>query len=100
MDIITTRLEREFNIPVIATSPSVIYKVTMTNGEILDIDSPNKMPEQVKISKIEEPYIYTNIIVPSEYIGPIMELCQNKRGIYNYQIKKKIRTHTEEAEKK
>ena len=82
MDIITTRLEREFNIPVIATSPSVIYKVTMTNGEILDIDSPNKMPEQVKISKIEEPYIYTNIIVPSEYIGPIMELCQNKRGIY------------------
>ncbi len=82
MDIITTRLEREFNIPVIATSPSVIYKVTMTNGEILDIDSPNKMPEQVKISKIEEPYIYTNIIVPSEYIGSIMELCQNKRGIY------------------
>ena len=82
MDIITTRLEREFNIPVIATSPSVIYKVTMSNGEILDIDSPNKMPEQVKISKIEEPYIYTNIIVPSEYIGPIMELCQNKRGIY------------------
>ena len=82
MDIITTRLEREFNLPVIATSPSVIYKVTLTNGEILEIDSPNKMPEQVKISKIEEPYIYTNIIVPAEYIGPIMELCQNKRGIY------------------
>ena len=82
MDIITTRLEREFNLPVIATSPSVIYKITMTNGEILEIDSPNKMPEQVKIAKIEEPYIYTNIIVPSEYIGPIMELCQNKRGIY------------------
>lgn len=82
MDIITTRLEREFHLNVIATSPSVIYKVTLTNGELQDIDSPNKMPEQVKIKKIEEPYIYTNIIVPSEYIGPIMELCQNKRGIY------------------
>ena len=82
MDIITTRLDREFNLPVIATSPSVIYKVTLTNGEIIEIDSPNKMPEPVKISKIEEPFIYTNIIVPAEYIGAIMELCQNKRGIY------------------
>ncbi len=82
MDIITTRLDREFNLPVIATSPSVIYKVTLTNGEVIKIDSPNKMPEPVKISKIEEPFIYTNIIVPAEYIGAIMELCQNKRGIY------------------
>ncbi len=82
MDIITTRLDREFNLPVIATSPSVIYKVTLTNGEEIEIDSPNKMPEPVKISKIEEPFIYTNIIVPAEYIGTIMELCQNKRGIY------------------
>ena len=82
MDIITTRLEREFNIPVIATSPSVIYHVTLTNGEQIEVDSPNKMPDTVKISKIEEPYIYTNIIVPSEYIGSIMELCQNKRGVY------------------
>ena len=82
MDIITTRLEREFNIPVIATSPSVIYHVTLTNGEMIEVDSPNKMPDMVKISKIEEPYIYTNIIVPSEYIGSIMELCQNKRGVY------------------
>ena len=82
MDIITTRLEREFNIPVIATSPSVIYHVTLTNGEQIEVDSPNKMPDAVKISKIEEPYIYTNIIVPSEYIGSIMDLCQNKRGVY------------------
>ena len=82
MDIITTRLDREFNLPVIATSPSVIYKVTLTNGEVIEIDSPNKMPEPVKINKIEEPFIYTNIIVPAEYIGAIMELCQNKRGIY------------------
>lgn len=82
MDIITTRIEREFNIPVIATSPSVIYEVSLTNGETVMIDSPNKMPEPVKIKEIKEPYIYTNIIVPSEYIGSIMELCQNKRGIY------------------
>jgi len=82
MDIITTRIDREFNIPVIATSPSVVYHVRLTNGEEVFVDSPNKMPEVVKISKIEEPYIFTNIIVPSDYIGPIMELCQNKRGIY------------------
>ncbi len=82
MDIIMTRIEREFNIEIIATSPSVIYKVTKTNGEIEQIDSPTKMPNTTYIKKIEEPYIYTNIIVPSEYIGAIMELCQNKRGIY------------------
>ena len=82
MDIILTRLEREFNLDTIATSPSVVYKVTLTNGEVIEIDSPNKMPDKAKISKIEEPYIYTNIIAPSEYIGPIMTLCQNKRGIY------------------
>ncbi len=82
MDIILTRLEREFNLDTIATSPSVVYKVTLTNGEVIEIDSPHKMPDKAKISKIEEPYIYTNIIAPSEYIGPIMTLCQNKRGIY------------------
>ncbi len=82
MDIIITRMEREFGIEIIATSPSVIYKLTQTNGEVYDIDSPNKMPNATYIKKIEEPYIYTNIIVPSEYIGAIMELCQNKRGIY------------------
>ena len=82
MDIILTRLEREFNLDTIATSPSVVYKVTLTNGEEIEIDSPNKMPDKAKISKIAEPYIYTNIIAPSEYIGPIMTLCQNKRGIY------------------
>ena len=82
MDIILTRLEREFNLDTIATSPSVIYRVTLTSGEVLEIDSPNKMPDKSKIKYIEEPYIYTNIITPSEYIGPIMTLCQNKRGIY------------------
>ena len=82
MDVIISRIEREFNIGIIATSPSVIYHVTLTSGEIVDIDSPNKMPDRAKISDIEEPYIYTSIITPSEYVGPIMELCQNKRGIY------------------
>ena len=82
MDIILTRLEREFNLDTIATSPSVIYRVTLTSGEVLEIDSPNKMPDKSKIKLIEEPYIYTNIITPSDFIGPIMTLCQNKRGIY------------------
>ena len=82
MEIIMSRIEREFGIGIIATSPSVIYKVTLTDKRVLEIDSPNKMPDRTYIAKIEEPYIYTNIIVPSEYIGPIMELCQNKRGIY------------------
>lgn len=82
MDIIITRIEREFDIEIIATSPSVIYKVTKTDGEIIEVDSPNKMLDKTHIKKIEEPYIYTNIIVPSDYIGAIMELCQNKRGIY------------------
>ena len=82
MDVIITRIEREFNIGIIATSPSVIYKVTLTDGSLIEVDSPNKMPDRAKISMIEEPYIYTSIIAPSEYVGPIMELCQNKRGIY------------------
>ena len=82
MDIIMTRLQREFDLDVIATSPSVIYEVELTNGEIVQIDSPTKMPDKVKIKEIKEPYIKTNIFVPSEYIGPIMELCQDKRGNY------------------
>ncbi len=82
MDIIMTRLEREFDLDVIATSPSVIYEVDLTNGSTELIDSPSKMPERGLIKEIREPYIRTNIFVPSEYIGPIMELCQDKRGIY------------------
>ena len=82
MDVIITRIEREFNIGIIATSPSVVYEVTLTDGSIIDVDAPSKMPEKTKINYIKEPYIYTNIIAPSEYIGAIMELCQNKRGIY------------------
>ena len=82
MDIIISRIEREFDINIIATSPSVIYEVTLTSGDEILVDSPTKMPERTYIKEIREPYIYTNIIVPSDYIGGIMELCQNKRGIY------------------
>ena len=82
MEIIEERIEREFGIDLIATSPSVIYEVELTNGNVVFIDSPSKMPERQKIKDIKEPYIRTNIFVPSEYIGSIMELCQNKRGNY------------------
>ena len=82
MEIIEERIEREFGIDIIATSPSVIYEVTLTNGEETIVDSPAKMPDRVLIKEIREPFITTNIFVPSEYIGAIMELCQDKRGIY------------------
>ena len=82
MDIIEERIEREFGIALIATSPSVVYDVTLTDGSHLMVDSPVKMPDRVKIKKFEEPYISSNIFVPAEYIGPIMELCQSKRGNY------------------
>lgn len=82
MEIIEERIEREFNIDLIATSPSVVYEVELTDRTIIYVDSPSKMPERQKIKDIKEPYIRTNIFVPSEYIGSIMELCQNKRGNY------------------
>jgi GTP-binding protein LepA len=82
MEIIKERLEREYNIDVITTSPSVIYELTLNNNEIITIDSPAKMPPRQQILSIKEPYIKTNIIAPSEYIGPVMELCQQKRGQY------------------
>ncbi len=82
MDIINTRLEREFGLNVIATSPSVIYEVYKTDGSCMYIDSPTKMPDRQIIDYIKEPYIYTNIIAPSSYVGSIMELCQEKRGIF------------------
>ena len=82
MEIIEERIEREFGIDLIATSPSVIYEVTLTNGDIINVDSPVKLPDRQKIADIKEPYIKRNIFGPSECIGAIMELCQNKRGNY------------------
>ena len=86
LEIIQERIEREFGIELIVTSPSVVYDVTLTDGSHVMVDSPAKMPERVRIKDIEEPYIRTNIFVPSEYIGPIMELCQDKRfyGVFRY----------------
>lgn len=83
MDVIEERIRREFGIDIIATSPSVIYKVDLTNGETMEIDSPNKMPDRATIRSIQEPFIRTNILVPTEYIGSIMNLCQDKRGIFD-----------------
>lgn len=82
MDIIEERIEREFKIDLIATSPSVIYQVVLTDGTCLEIDAPNKLPARETIEEIREPYVKVSIYSPSEYIGSIMELCQNKRGIY------------------
>ena len=82
MEIIEERITREFNIELIATSPSVIYELELTNGERTKIDNPCEMPERVRIKDIYEPYVKASIFVPSEYIGAIMELCQEKRGIY------------------
>ena len=98
MEIIEERIEREFNIEIIATSPSVIYEVTLTDGSNITIDSPAKLPDRQKISSIREPYIKTNIFTPSEYIGPLMELCQNKRGTYvnmDYIDKTRVNIHYE-----
>jgi len=98
LEIIQERIEREFGIDLIVTSPSVVYDVLLTDGTHVMVDSPAKMPERVRIKDIEEPYIRTNIFVPSEYIGPIMELCQDKRGNYvsmEYLDTKRVNIHYE-----
>ena len=82
MEIIEERIEREFGIDLIATSPSVIYEVIMTDGVKEMIDCPSKMPRREVISKVLEPFVKCSIFTPSEYIGPIMELCQDKRGTF------------------
>ena len=80
MEITEERIEREFGIDLIATSPSVVYEVILTNQTKVMVDSPTKMPKRELISKTLEPYVKCSIFTPSEYIGPIMELCQDKRG--------------------
>ena len=98
LEIIKERIEREFNINLIVTSPSVIYEIELTDNTIINIDSPSKMPDKVRIKDIKEPYIRTSIFVPSNYIGPIMELCQDKRGNYismEYIDKTRVNIHYE-----
>ena len=82
MDIVQERLEREYNLDLILTAPSVIYHINLTDGTTMYLDNPAKMPDGSKISSIEEPYVKASIMTPKEYVGPIMELCQERRGIY------------------
>ncbi len=82
MEVVQERLEREYGLNLIATAPSVIYKVTMTDGSVIYIDNPSMMPEATLVDFIEEPYVKASIMVPNEYIGPVMQLSQDKRGIY------------------
>ncbi len=98
LEIISERIEREFNIEIIATTPSVNYEITLTDNTTIYIDNPSLMPDKVKIKAIKEPYIFTNILVPADYIGPIMQLCQDKRGIYkniDYLDKTRVNIHYE-----
>jgi GTP-binding protein LepA len=82
MEIIQERLEREHKLDLVTTAPSVIYKVKKTNGEILQIDNPTNFPPAVEIEEIMEPYVVATIMLPNEYVGTVMELCQEKRGIF------------------
>ena len=81
MDVVQERLEREYNLNLITTAPSVVYKVTRTDGEVLMVDNPAKLPEQTKIATIEEPYIKLSVHMPSEYVGAVMALCNDRRGM-------------------
>ena len=82
MDVIQERLEREYNLSLITTAPSVNYKVYKTNGEVIEVDNPAKLPPPTEIDYVEEPYVKATTIVPKDYVGAIMELSQDKRGEY------------------
>ena len=82
LEIIQERLDREFDLDLITTSPSVIYKVHKTNGDIIELYNPSDLPAPQEISFIEEPMVKAEIITPKDYVGNIMEICQNRRGIY------------------
>jgi len=82
LEIITERLEREYNLELVTTAPSVVYKVYMTDGEVIDLSNPSDMPDITRIAHMEEPIVKAEIILPPEYIGQVMELCQERRGVY------------------
>jgi len=82
MEIIEERLEREYNLDIITTAPSVVYKLYLTNGEVVEIDNPTNYPDPATILSAEEPFVNANIFTPTQYIGSIMELCQERRGIF------------------
>jgi GTP-binding protein LepA len=81
LEIIQERLEREFNLDLITTAPSVVYKIHMNNGDLIELHNPADFPDVVKIEKIEEPWIKATIMVPDEYLGSILKLCQERRGV-------------------
>jgi GTP-binding protein LepA len=81
MEIVQERLEREFDMDLVTTAPGVLYRVTTTSGEVIEIDSPAKLPDPGRITKLEEPIITAMVLTPSEYVGGILQLCQDKRGV-------------------
>ncbi|MBQ7885170.1 MAG: translation elongation factor 4 [Clostridia bacterium] len=94
MDIITERLEREFNLDIITTAPSVSYNVYKTNGDCLEVSNPSVLPPVAEIDRMEEPMVKLSVFTPPEYVGAIMELCQDKRGVYKdlqYLDKQRVR---------
>ncbi len=82
LEIVQERLRREYNIDLIATTPSVEYQVLLTNGDVITVDNPSQMPDVTNIEQIEEPYVLAHVLTPSEYLGNIMKLCQERRGMY------------------
>ena len=82
LEIIQERLEREYNLDLVTTAPSVIYKIHKTNGEVIDLTNPTNMPDPAEIDYMEEPMVKATIMVPKDYVGNVMELCQERRGIY------------------
>ncbi len=98
MDIIQERLEREYNLDLITTAPSVVYRITKTNGEIMLIDNPTNYPDTAEIQLAEEPMVCAHIFSPSEFVGSIMELCQDRRGVFKdmkYLDEKRVDIHYE-----
>ena len=81
MEIVQERLEREFDMDLVTTAPGVLYRVTTTDGEVVEIDSPAKLPDTGRITRLEEPVITATILTPSEFVGAILQLCQDKRGV-------------------
>ncbi len=82
MEVAKERLEREYNLNLIATAPSVIYRVTKMNGEVIEIDNPGNLPDPMEREKIEEPWVKAQLTCPGDYVGPLMDLCQDRRGVF------------------
>ncbi|MDR0469826.1 MAG: translation elongation factor 4 [Peptococcaceae bacterium] len=98
MDIVHERLEREYDLSLVTTAPSVVYEIMQTNGEKVRIDNPAKMPPVQKIDEIHEPFVTASIMVPSEYVGQVMELCRDKRGVFinmEYMTATRVHLHYE-----